>query len=595
VSPLSQPMINKFSVSALLCIAAPVAAQACAIAPGSVLVADSSSGADAIYAAQPLGFAFPLGGTTYTDISLSDHGFGFLSNGGVPAVPTSGGITYSVDTADFIGNGPCVSAFWNDSTLGTGGTLTMEPGAAECVITWLDCQTFSNQLPLFSVQMTLKITGEIVMRYDADTDNRESTFTAGFADMIVGVTPGAPALLPTASDLSTSPVTADDTVFEEFFAISSFDLAGNGLQFVPTNPGWIVTMTGPPTGCAGVTSFGAGCGIGGQDVFYEEFPAGGLDIMSGTTITMLRSAQGYIVLDAIPGIFVTPVTPLLVAAGALDGTETFPLSAPMPTTGGTTSDITISTKGSVDLSAISNGVDFDPTVADLLAWTEPSIAALWHDWDQSDPASGDITFEEIGGIAYATWNDIVTFSGTGLLNKFQVQFEIATGNITIVYDTVNDDVLNHLVGFTAGAPVIDNGPTDISVDLANSLTLVDAGTGILTLGTNLPALGTNWDLTTTNIDVASPVSITFFGVGTAAAPLPFSVIGLDAPGCFVNIDSILAQLTGLSVSGNSLVSLPIPNNPSITGATISAQSICLTLGNPVNLLSSNAVLGTVGI
>lgn len=588
-------MFTKFSVSALLCIAAPVAAQACVITPGSVLVADPSNGADMIFPAQPLGFAFPIGGSTYTDISLSDHGFGFLSQFGVPAVPVSGAITYDVNIADFIGNGPCVSAFWSDSTLGTGGTLTMEPGTTECVITWQDCQTYQDQLPAFTVQMTLKNTGEITIRYDADTDNRESTFVPGFADMIVGVTPGAPAILPAASDLSASPVTADDTVFEEFLAISSFDLAGNGLQFIPTNPGWVVIPLGPQNGCAATTSFGVGCGIGGDDIFYEEFPVAGLDIMSGTTITLLRGPQGYTVLDAIPGTFVTPVAPMVVAGGALDGTETFALSAPMQAVGGTTSDITISTKGSIDLSAVPNLLDFSPSAGEFVAWSSPSIAVLWHDWDQSDALSGDITFEEIGGIAYATWNDIVTFGGTGLLNKFQVQFEIATGNITIVYDTINDDFLNHLIGFTPGAPVIDNGPIDISVDLANSLTLFDDGSGALTLGANLPKLGTNWDLTTTNIDLASPFSVTFFGVGTAPTPVAFSVIGLDAPGCFINIDSANAQLAGVSVAGSSLVSLPIPNTVSLTGATVSVQSMCLTLGNPANLLSSNAILGTVGI
>jgi hypothetical protein len=42
------------------------------------------------------------------------------------------------------------------------------------------------------------------------------------------------------------------------------------------------------------------------------------------------------------------------------------------------------------------------------------------------------------------------------------------------------------------------------------------------------------------------------------------------------------------------VAEPIPNNPVLIGSILTAQSICLTLLNPANLLASNGVEGLLG-
>ena len=41
--------------------------------------------------------------------------------------------------------------------------------------------------------------------------------------------------------------------------------------------------------------------------------------------------------------------------------------------------------------------------------------------------------------------------------------------------------------------------------------------------------------------------------------------------------------------------LAVPNNPALTGATLSAQAVSLTLKNSANLLTSNGALGTLGL
>ena len=40
--------------------------------------------------AQPIGFAFPFAGGTYTDVYISDHGLVALNNAGAPAAPPAG-------------------------------------------------------------------------------------------------------------------------------------------------------------------------------------------------------------------------------------------------------------------------------------------------------------------------------------------------------------------------------------------------------------------------------------------------------------------------------------------------------------------------
>jgi hypothetical protein len=377
---------------------------------------------------------------------------------------------------------------------------------------------------------------------------------------------------------------------------NSFDLANDGLRFIPTTPsGWVVVPLGAPVGCADAQQYGDGC-IGQFKSFYEQMPAGGFDLTSGTAVTLLRQASGYVVVDAIPGALVPPTAAATnVAGGALDGEQTFALSGPMPIAGGTTSSLTVCTKGYIALSAVGNGIDFTPSATEFLNWSEPAIAPMWHDWDQSAAGSGLILFEEVGGVAYATWNGVFTWLGTMVPCTWQAQFEVATGTITIVYESIANDGPNYLTGYKAGGVAEDRGAFDLSVDLANVIEIGDSDVLPLTCNSNVPRIGTTWLLTTSNIDPVSPVTVTFFGTAPIAVPVPLSAIGFPAPGCFVHINAILGSAGATNVGGSSVVSFPVPNDPLLTGATVAVQSICLTLQNAGNLLTSNAVLGTVGL
>jgi hypothetical protein len=114
----------------------------------------------------------------------------------------------------------------------------------------------------------------------------------------------------------------------------------------------------------------------------------------------------------------------------------------------------------------------------------------------------------------------------------------------------------------------------------------------LALTCTVPALGTNWYLTTTNIDPVSPIAVTFLGVAQTAVPLDV----LGAPGCIAYVGSIVGSgFAQPNLGGTSLLTVPVPANPGLVGFSLNGQSICLTLGNPLNIYTSNGVTGTVGL
>ena len=573
------------STLALSLLATTAMAQACFEPAGSPLGVTT----DSISAPQPIGFAFPFAGATYTDISISDHGICFLSNAGVPAAPTAAPLVYSPASADLATNGPVLCPFWTDTVPGTIGDVYVGGTATQYTITWQDMINYGGT-QTFSFQMTISITGEIKCVYDANVTN-DSTFGGVSANGVIGASPGGGAIIPLSSDFSAGPVTADDTTFEEFLAAMTFDMAANGFTMIPVNPGFVVVPLGGAAQCSSTTPYGSGCG--GSIANMYEFMDVGLFDLNGSTITMLRGGTGYTALDSVPGVFLPPTATAAVVALGDDIEETVTLSSAMPIPGGTTTELTVSSNGQITLGAVGNGAGFAPDVTTWLASPAPMVSPMWHDFEPTAAGSGTISFEEVNGVAIVSWNDVYNWGQTNG-ETFQVQFDLTTGNITIVYDAVTNNVgTAYLVGLTAGGTQSDNGGYDLSVDLAATITLGDVEVLSLTLDSNRPVLGTNWDLTTSNIEAVSPFAITFLG-NAQGAGVPFTAIGLNAPGCAIWINTVLGSLTGLAAGGSSTVSLPIPNNAALAGAILTGQSICLTLKNPANLLGSNGIESTMG-
>lgn len=548
---------------------------------GDDVVVNSGNGID-------MGFAFPIGGATYQYVHPSTNGFCYLSDGSAAITDSD----LSPSAADMATGAPRVAVLWDDLNciVANGGDVLVDTSVpGQCTVTWVNVVAFGNT-PQMNLQCTLRATGDVDLSYESTAYQ--------VTDAIAGVSPGLGTVQAASIDLSAS-IPSPDDMTHEVFAANSLDLQGLTCTLIATNPGYVPVVAN--AGCGTRLVYGEGC-ISQVDARYELFgnTAGGAtlpDIMgSGSAITFLRTGAEYTILDSIPGTYVAPTAAATVVATTDDAFGAFTLSAPMPVPGGVTSTLQICTNGYVHLSdnAPAAPADWSPTLAEFEAFVDPTICGPWYDWSPNQ--AGQVLVEEIGGIAYVTWVGVQPYNGTGT-DTWQYQIEVATGNCTIVFDSMSFTGASvwhtPLFGATPGNATVVRD-TDWSAELQTGVMVFDNGIAPLELDSNLPVLGGSWDLTTSNIDPVSPVSITFFGDAQGTG-LPLSVIGFNAPGCSIWINQALGSLSGISNGGVSTTSFPIPSNTALTGFQISAQSISLTLANPANLLTSNGVLGTLGL
>jgi hypothetical protein len=530
-----------------------------------------------------MGFLFPFAGGALQFIHPCSNGYAWLSDG-TPVLTIA---DFSPSIAEFDLEDPRVAAFWTDLNLDAANSadLLVDTSVAnQCTVTWLNAVLFGGT-QVFSLQMVLHVSGQIDFGYAPEILH--------VGDLIVGTAPGFGTGAPAPSeDLSAGLPILTDMAFE-LFPGATFDFVGQGITMVPTMPGYVPAGLG--LGCATKTTYGQGCTQINTGV-YELFDVGIVPTVgaSGTSITFLRTGASYLMLDAIPGTYVAPTAGTIVAAGD-DAFGAVALSTPMPTVGGFTSTLTVCTNGYVAMSANQPSLtaDYSPTGAEFADFTEPTIAGPWYDW--SPNVGGQIVSEEIAGVVYVTWEAVTPYNVT-TTDTFQYQFNLATGDCTIVYDNMSyggtSGWHSALFGYTAGSGAgIDE--IDFAASLATTLTIADAGAVPLTLDSNTPQLGGSWDMTTSNVDAVSPIAITFLSNTQSNIPLTF-VFGNAEPSCSVYIGAPLASIQGFPVAGTSTVSLPIPSNVALMGAVLTAQSICLTLTNPSNLLSSNGLEGTIG-
>ena len=576
--------MNKLLGCLALSLVAPALVGQCLSAPatstsygnGDDFVASAGVGID-------MGFLFPFAGGSFQFIHPCSNGYAWLSDG-TPVLTVA---DYTATVAEFDLEDPRIAAYWTDLNLqavNNADLLVDTSVANQCTVTWVNATLYGGT-EIFNLQMTLDVSGQIDFGFASNILHT--------GNLIVGTAPGFGTGAPAASeDLSVGLPILTDMAYEEFPG-GTFDLAGQGLVMVATMPGYIPAPMS--MGCATKTTYGQGCTEINTGV-YELFAIGATGTVgaTGSAITFLRTGNSYLMLDAIPGTFVTPTAPTIVSAGD-DAFGTSTLSTPMPTASGVTSTLTVCTNGYIAMSANQPSLtaDYSPTAAEFQAFTEPTICGPWYDW--SPNVGGQIVTEEIAGIVYVTW-DAVTPYNVATTDTFQYQFNLATGDCTIVYDNMSYGGASGwhtpLFGYTAGsgAGVED---VDFASALLNTVTIADVGAVPLTLDSNTPSLGGSWDMTTTNIDPISPIAITFLGDAQTSIPMNL-VFGNADPSCSIYINTILGSLQGFPVAGVTTVSLPIPVNPALSGAVLTAQSICLTTTNAANLLSSNGLEGTIG-
>jgi hypothetical protein len=158
----------------------------------------------------------------------------------------------------------------------------------------------------------------------------------------------------------------------------------------------------------------------------------------------------------------------------------------------------------------------------------------------------------------------------------QVQFNLATGVIEVLYGTISCGNVS-LVGWTTGTTggsVVDTGPRDWNNDIPTGFSTVALEQrGLALTCSPVPTLGATVTWTTSNIPATALVTgqvFSFVGV-----PLGIDLTSIGAPSC--RQYALPAAGTSLLLFGGPSVStaLTIPNNAAFAGVSLYAQSVSL--------------------
>lgn len=390
---------------------------------------------------------------------------------------------------------------------------------------------------------------------------------------------------------STIPFTSDvlgiPTTITRFS--SQFGIGGGGGNPVSSNTNGplarVDVYISPVTTTASNTAYGASCGGHpiGDGSFYEVFTANNIDL-ANTRFTMSWTGDGYVTTAGASPLVAPTGAPLVIAD---DEVLTLALPSPFPCTQGVINVVYLSSNGFLSFEPTTDS-NWSEAIFELL-FLETRLAFLW---DDLDPASGGTVHAEVGGngIFHITFTNVPEFSPGGS-NNVQVSLR-PNGNIEIKYGALT--IADCLVGFSTGNGASDPGATDLSSGTPIAITTgVGPFTASLDLaGTTRPIIGTSWDLTTTGIEPVSPGAITF--LGNRGPAVPMTAIGINAPGCDINLSLLIVSLNAPNVGGSAVRSINLPNNTALVGQLLSAQSLALTLSNPANIVVSNGLEGLIG-
>ncbi len=372
-----------------------------------------------------------------------------------------------------------------------------------------------------------------------------------------------------------------------FNNVAPANVIANGLTYKWT------PQSGTP---ATIANYGAGCGASYASA-YQLFTtsAAASAALSNTAIALTNLGSTY-AFAAGSATYVTPSATATVLTLGDDAETSVALSAPMPYPGGSTSSLVVCSNGFVS-AATGNGTGFTPGGPAFCAMSQ-AVWGCWHDFNPAETGSGSIKFEEIGGIAYVTWENVESYPPAPTVNPgtMQLQFDVATGNVSIVFgllDAVGGSSFgdNYLVGYSPIGANVDAG----SQNLATTMPFVTAPVDVLPLALSAgpnPALGATMVFTTSNIPATSPLAANLISLFQLNPGVDLGPLG--APGC-LDLVNASAAATVLLVPPATTYSIVIPNDASFVGLPINAQAAAFVPGiNALGVITSNGVGTVVG-
>jgi hypothetical protein len=347
-----------------------------------------------------------------------------------------------------------------------------------------------------------------------------------------------------------------------------------------------LNISGPSGIPASSVTYGSGC-YTTSTAFYELAANTAFDL-GNSAMRLQRQAGGFYIASA-AGAYVAPTgaatsLPLgddAVAIVNLAGTFVWP--------GGSTSSLEVCSNGFVS-AATGNGNAWTPAVATWLA-SPQARWGCWHDFNPSAAGSGQVKFQQIGNVAYVTWDGVYSFNTTDA-NTWQLQFDLATGNVTYAWSTMVASGNAWLVGYAAPAPNTDLGSRDISAALPGTFRTSAQNLAPLALVGTVPTLGGTLALTTTNYPVSAVLGIQALSLTRNDPGIDLTPFGMG--GC-LRFTGLEATIVVVPVGGQTVYSMAIPNDPGLQGLPLNSQTYAFAPGaNAAGVIASNGVGTIVG-
>jgi hypothetical protein len=354
------------------------------------------------------------------------------------------------------------------------------------------------------------------------------------------------------------------------------------------------------------TPYGTACNVVNGS-FYQRFTCSNFatTALNGRSLSLILNGGGYIV---VPGTspFVAPTAAAVSLPTNDDGETPINLTNVLSYPGGVTQQLFVHTNGFVSVGS-NNAMtpnNFTPFVPGLLNAPQTGWFS-WHDYNTAEAGSGTIKFEEVGPIAYVTWDNVESWPAlngtTPVVNRstFQFQFDTSSGTVNYVWQTITPqgtsvDGDEHVIGFSTGGPSPDAGPIDIATFTSAVLTTPER-LPLRLDAVNQPVLGGSVDYVTSN---ETGVSLGLMFLSVVQLPsIPLAVLGM--PGCAANVDinaGVGNLISNTGLPGTSLtITLPIPSNPGLLGFEVFGQSIWLdAAANAFGAIASNGVRTRIG-
>ncbi|MBL8727363.1 MAG: hypothetical protein JNM25_02955 [Planctomycetes bacterium] len=362
-----------------------------------------------------------------------------------------------------------------------------------------------------------------------------------------------------------------------YIRVGGYNGANGTFNLNVNGPGGVLATTAP---------FGVGC-YSRSKAFYESFTGTGFDLGS-SSMRLVRTGNTYLAQPG--GSYVAPSGSALQLSLTDDSAASVALTGTLSYPGGTTTSLQVNANGFVSVAA-GNPEDYTPTAGEWLASTQARWGT-WHDFNPTASGSGKVKFEQIGNIAYVTWDAVYSWNTTNA-NTWQLQFDLTNGNVTYVWQTMVASGSAWIVGFANATPNADLGSRDISATLPGTFLVGPDNMVPMSLTTSLPQIGTTLVLTTTQFPAGASVGAQILGLTRADPGIDLS--GADMPGCrlFCSLDLIDA----MSVAGSiGTYNFPIPNDLSLMNVQLTAQSAALISGyNVAGIVASNGAAMTLGL